>query len=301
MQVVNKYFPKDKEYRLDVLLKVHKQAMRFIHGLSDRRRSLRGFASIQYFFSMESNIDDKNARFKIYLNLDFPENISITANYHIRVPSASYSKHCHHFFSKSSKRGDEVFRRCQVFETKNKFVDGAFCNIKINGYLKVKETTVNIPFIFKPDYCIFVDGQKIEVHKSFIQKVLPNFYSTFNLERNKHHVTNFSFMIIKAACGFCYNQPLLSSLFSGALIELIKFSETYKNEDLKSMAEFALCKKITNSNVIELANFTDVFTLPKLRKQTLVYLQRHLNEETMEFKALSNSLKLEMAKLDSDI
>uniref|UniRef100_A0AC35GXU6 BTB domain-containing protein n=1 Tax=Panagrolaimus sp. PS1159 TaxID=55785 RepID=A0AC35GXU6_9BILA len=237
----------DKEYRLDVLLKIHKQAMRFIHGLSDRRRSLRGFASIQYFFSMESNIDDKNARFKIYLNLDFPENMSIIANYHIRV----------------------------------------------------KETTVNIPFIFKPDYCIFVDGQKIEVHKSVIQQGLPNFYSTFDLERNKHHVTNFSFMIIKAACGFCYNQPLLSSLFSGALIELIKFSETYKNEDLKSMAEFVLCKKITNSNVIELANFTDVFALPKLRKQTLKYLVANFNEETMEFKALSNSLKLEMAKLNS--
>uniref|UniRef100_A0AC34F542 BTB domain-containing protein n=1 Tax=Panagrolaimus sp. ES5 TaxID=591445 RepID=A0AC34F542_9BILA len=248
---------------------------------------------------MESNIDEKQSRFKINLNLEMPENISVTVDYHIRVPSAGYSKHCQHFFAKSGKKGDEVFNRGQVFETKNmnKFIDVASINIKIDGIFKVKESTSILPFFVKFDYSIFVDGQKIQVHKSVIQQHLPKFYSTFNLQRGKHRVTNFSYAVIKAAAGFCYNQPLPSPLFSGALFDLIKFAEKYESKTLKKMAESELCKKITVSNVIEYANFTDLHFLPTLRKQSLQFLASNYNEETMEFKALNNSLKLEMAKL----
>jgi hypothetical protein len=244
-------------------------------------------SGIQYYLFLENSEDAA----RIYLNLDFSDDVKIEADFNVAVECANYSFNAKHVFKKADEYGEKCCTMEELFNPENGFIIDGGLTIKMEGILMIEKDMPKKTDDFgdhrdalclglweqnNKDFTVVADGKEITAHKWVLTLRSPVFAKMFQsgmkeAKENKVVIKDFSFDIVEKAIKLCYHQSLVGATTLEDKMQLLQFFDKYEIQQLKNDLE------------IYLISLTDVVTVCRLTNAALISNARKLEGKCAEF------------------
>ena len=147
------------------------------------------------------------------------------------------------------------------------------------------------------DVALLVGGKRLKVHKYILAARSSVFAAMFKHDmkektENTVEIPDISYPVMQELLRFAYTGEV-GDLDTVAK-ELLAAADKYAFEDLKTMCEKALCKKMSVDNVVEILNFAELHNVEKLKEKALSFFVIKVKDviNTEAFKAVAETQPL---------
>uniref|UniRef100_A0AC35FHV6 BTB domain-containing protein n=1 Tax=Panagrolaimus sp. PS1159 TaxID=55785 RepID=A0AC35FHV6_9BILA len=218
---------------------------------------------VEYYLLLKTDKQNSN-EINLFLQLEFEMARKIKATFNISVKSASYKKVVEKIYDNSDGFGETLCIRDKIFDAEKKFFVDRIMEIELDGTLKSRgikrkspESLSLVDILWEnnedKDITIIAEKQELKIHKWILCAKSPVFKAELNsgmkeARENRIEITDFSFEIVKIFVEDCYEQLL--------------------HHDV----QFSLIYKISESNVVQLANASVTSNAKELREYYVCFL-----------------------------
>uniref|UniRef100_A0A914PUC8 BTB domain-containing protein n=1 Tax=Panagrolaimus davidi TaxID=227884 RepID=A0A914PUC8_9BILA len=251
---------------------------------------------VEYYLSLQIDEDDPN-EINLILYLGFEMASKIDATFTLSVKSASYKERVEDIYDTTGGWGRTLCNRDELFDPEKKFFVNEIMEIELEGTLKslgikrkAPESSSLADILWEneegKDVTIAVNGQELKVRNNIICSIVdcliqihkwilcgksPVFKAELNsgmneARENRIEIHDFKFETVEIAIKHCYEQEIKEFISEKNASELLHFAHNYNIELLHHIVQFTLIDKISESNVVQLANASVTSNAKELRE-----------------------------------